>query len=75
MDEEINKNCCHTVESYIIISNIGNVVLYFSLWIFFPRIKFTKPWLGIEITPIPSQILEKLQHITLNKRKTQKCTV
>ena len=31
--------------------------------------QITEPWLGREIEPKPRQILEKLQHITLIKKK------
>ena len=39
--------------------------------------KDTEPWFGREIKPKPRQILEKLQHSTLIKKKklTQKHTI
>ena len=46
-----------------------NDYTYFSLWVFLYLEQNTEPWLGREIEPKPRQILEKLQHITLIKKK------
>ena len=50
---------------------------FFSLWVFFSRIKIQSRGLAEKIKPKPRQILEKLQHSTLIKKKklTQKHTI